>query len=97
MLTWGFVVWIAIWLILRDMHPVTKAKLMGQPMLMHVLVMGSGLWIHGGSAQGAMAAVLSGVISGLYVSYNRKMYGYIKNKRWFPGINRQLDPRGAKA
>jgi len=60
-LTWGATIFAGLWLVLRDVNPVTKAKLMGNPLLIHVVVIGSGLWIHGGSADGAMAAIVSGV------------------------------------
>lgn len=93
MIFWGFVVWLGIWVILRDFKPVTRAKLMGNPLLMHVIVMGSGMWLHGGSAQGAMAAIFSGVVSAVYVAYQRKMNGYIKGGRWYPGVNNRTDPR----
>jgi hypothetical protein len=59
MVSWGIVIFIGLWLVLRDVNAVTKAKLMGNPMLIHVIVIGSGLWIHGGSADGAMAAIVS--------------------------------------
>jgi hypothetical protein len=42
MFTWGLIVFIGLWLILRDVNPVTRAKLMGSPMIIHVIVIGSG-------------------------------------------------------
>ena len=98
MVRWGIVVFIGLWRVLRDVNPVTKAKLMGNPMLIHVIVIGSGLWIHGGSADGAMAAVVSGVFSALYVRTSQLWFGYIKRNAWHPGILRATDPRhGVKA
>ena len=93
MFTWGLIVFIGLWLILRDVNPVKKAKLMGSPMLVHVIVIGSGLLIHGGSADGAMAAIVSGVFSALYVRWQRRMYGYIRKNPWYPGVFRARDPR----
>ena len=93
MFTWGLVVFIGLWLILRDVNPVAKAKLMGQPLLIHAIVVGSGLWIHGGSADGAMAAIVSGVCSALYVRWQRHMHGYIRGNHWHPGVLRTRDPR----
>jgi hypothetical protein len=93
MFTWGLMVFLGLWLVLRDVNPVTKAKLMGNPMLIHVIVIGSGLWIHGGSADGAMAAVVSGVFSALYVRIHQRWYGYIKRNAWHPGILCAADPR----
>ena len=72
MLSWGLIVFIGLWLILRDVNVVTKAKLMGQPMLVHIIVIGSGLAVHGGSADGAMAAIVSGVFSALYVRWQQR-------------------------
>jgi hypothetical protein len=94
MLTWGLVVFIGLWLILRDVNAVTRAKLMGNPMLIHVIVIGSGLAIHGGSADGAMAAIVSGVFSALYVRGQQRWNGYIRRGIWHPGILRTVDPRG---
>ena len=96
MLSWGLIVFIGLWLILRDVNVVTKAKLMGQPMLIHVMVIGSGLAIYGGSADGAMAAIVSGVFSALYVRTHQRWYGYIKKNVWHPGILRADDPRGVR-
>ncbi len=93
MFTWGIVVFIGLVLVFWDLNPVTKAKLMGNPLIIHVIVIGSGLWIHGGSAAGAMAAITSGVFSAMYVRYQRKINGYIKGGAWHPGSYRTQDPR----
>ena len=94
MFTWGVIVFVGLWLIFRDVAPVKKAKLMGSPMLIHIIVIGSGLWIHGGSADGAMAAIVSGAFSALYVRWHQRWYGYIRRGAWHPGIFRAVDPRG---
>jgi hypothetical protein len=93
MVTWGLIVFVGLWLILRDVSPVKRAKLMGNPMLIHVVVIGSGLLIHGGSADGAMAAIVSGVFSALYVRYQQRMYGYIRKNVFYPGVFCARDPR----
>lgn len=93
MFTWGVIVFVGLWLVLRDVNPIVKAKLMGQPLLIHVIVIGSGLWIHGGSADGAMAAIVSGVCSVLYVRWQQRAYGYIRRNQWHPGVLRTRDPR----
>ena len=97
MVSWGLIVFLGLWLVLRDVNRVTKAKLMGNPMLIHVIVIGSGLWIHGGSADGAMAAVVSGVFSALYVRIHQRWYGCIRRNVWYPGVLCARDPRGVKA
>ena len=93
MFTWGLIVFIGLWLILADIGAVRKAKLMGNPIMVHVIVIGSGLLIHGGSADGAMAAIVSGVISALYVRWQQKMHGFIRKNQWYPGVFRTRDPR----
>ena len=96
MFTWGLTVSLGLWLIFRDVDRVKKAKLMGSPMIIHIIVIGSGLWIHGGSADGAMAAIVSGIFSALYVRYQQRFYGYIRRGVWYPGIFRAVDPRGIR-
>ena len=93
MFTWGVIVFVGLWLILADIGPVRKARLMGNPLLVHVLVIGSGLLIHGGSANGAMAAIVSGVCSALYVRWQQRWYGYLRHGTWYPGVLRARDPR----
>jgi len=95
MLAWGLVVFIGLVMIFWDLNPVTKARLMGSPLIIHIVVIGSGLMIHGGSADGAMAAISSGVFSALYVRYQRRMNGYIKGGAWYPGAMKTRDPRTA--
>jgi len=41
MLAWALIVFLVLWLVLRDVDPVKKAKLMGNPMLIHTVVIGS--------------------------------------------------------
>ena len=96
MFKWGVIVFLGLWLILKDVKPVTKAKMMGSPFLIHFIVIGSGLAIHGGSADGAMAAIVSGVFSALYVRYQQRFYGYIRKNQWYPGVLRTRDPRLVK-
>jgi len=98
-IAWGVVVFVGLLVIFWDVNPVTKARLMGNPFLIHFIVIGSGLAIHGGSADGAMAAIVSGVFSGLYVRIQRRLNGYIKRGVWHPGSFRLVDPRliGSKA
>ena len=93
MFTWGLIVFVGLWLILADIGAVRKAKLMGNPLLVHVIVIGSGLLIHGGSADGAMAAIVSGVFSALYVRWQQRLFGYIRKNVWYPGVFRVRDPR----
>ena len=96
MIAWGVIVFVGLVLIFWDLNAVVKAKLMGNPLIIHVFVIGSGLAIHGGSADGAMAAIASGVFSALYVRFQRRINGYIKRGVWFPGSFQTRDPRLAK-
>jgi len=93
MLAWGLIVFIGLWLLLADVAPVRRAQLMGSPWLIHLIVIGSGLWIHGGSADGAMAAIVSGIFSALYVRFQQRWYGFIRQGEWHPGVLRTRDPR----
>ncbi len=53
MIAWGLIVFFGLWLILADIGAVRKARLMGNPLLVHLIVIGSGLLIHGGSTTSA--------------------------------------------
>jgi hypothetical protein len=92
MLSWGLIVFVGLVLVFWDLNPVTKAKLMGRPLILHVIVIGSGLAIHGGSAEGAMAAISSGLFSALYVRYQRRIKGYLKAGVWHPWSFSIRDP-----
>ena len=97
MFTWGLIVTVGLWLILADVGAIRKAKLMGNPIMVHIIVIGSGLLIHGGSADGAMAAIVSGCFSAIYVRWQQRMHGYIRKGVWYPGVLRATDPRLAGA
>jgi len=45
MLTWGLTIFAGLWLLLADVAPVRRAKMMGNPWLIHTIVIGSGLLI----------------------------------------------------
>ena len=66
---------------------------MGNPWLIHAIVIGSGLAIHGGSADGAMAAIVSGCMSAVYVRIQQRLNGYIRGDDWHPGVLQRSDPR----
>ena len=93
MFAWGVIVFVGLWLVLADVKPVTKAKLLGNPLLIHLIVIGSGLAIHGGSADGAMAAIVSGCMSAVYVRIQQRLTGYIRGGVWYPGVFQRIDPR----
>ena len=95
MFAWGIVIFIGLWLLLADVSPVARAKMMGSPWLIHTIVIGSGLLIHGGSADGAMSAIVSGVFSALYVKCQQRWNGFIRGGIWYPGAFRRRDPRSA--
>ena len=55
MFIWGLIVFVGLWLLLTDIAPVRRAKLMGNPWLIHCIVIGSGLaipWRLGGGCHG---------------------------------------------
>ena len=93
MLSWGLIVSVGLWLLLADVAPVYRAKLIGSPWIVHCVVIGSGLAIHGGSADGAMAAIVSGIFSALYVRFQQRWNGFIRGGIWHPGAFRHRDPR----
>ena len=97
MFTWGVIVFVGLWLLLADVAPVRRAKLMGNPWLIHVIVIGSGLAIHGGSADGAMAAIVSGVLQrALRALPTTLVRLHPRGTIWHPGVVRSRDPRSPR-
>ena len=78
---------------LRRLRADTFFYIMGAPMMVHLVVIGSGLLIHGGSADGAMAAIVSGCFSAIYVRCSQRLHGFIRKGVWYPGVLRASDPR----
>lgn len=93
MLGWGIAVFLGLTLIFWDLRPSIRTWLLSHPMIVHTIVLGSGLLIHGGSAQGAMAAVVSGIFSAVGVKFGRWCYGYYQRGIFVPGAFNKDDPR----
>lgn len=76
MLFWSIIIFAGLWVVFRDLSPTTQHWFLKHPMAVHAIVIGSGLMIHGGSANGSMAAITSGVISALFMRWARWRYNY---------------------
>jgi hypothetical protein len=93
MLGWAIVIFAGLAFVFVDMKPINRARLLGYPMLVHTIVIGSGILLHGGSALGMMAAIASGVMSAIAMKMMRYLFGYIRGKTWYPGRLQVADPR----
>lgn len=54
----------------------------------HVFIVLANLWIHFGTVTGTMTAVTAGLTTFATVPLVRRYVGYIKNKRYYPGVKR---------
>lgn len=54
----------------------------------HIVISLTNLAIHFGTITGSMTAIVAGLASFVTVPLVRKYTGYIKNKRYYPGVKR---------
>jgi hypothetical protein len=56
--------------------------------VLHTCVILANLWIHFGTVTGTMTAVTAGLTTFATVPLVRHFCGFIKNKRYYPGVKR---------
>ena len=68
-----------------------RLRLLGSPRLtlvVHLLFIGANLVIHFGTVTGSMTAIVAGLTSFLVMPLARRVFGYVRDKRYYPGIKR---------
>lgn len=68
-----------------------KLRLLGSRMavgFVHIIIILSNLFIHWGTMTGSMTAVVAGLASFIIIPLVRHYVGYIKNRRYYPGVKR---------
>lgn len=68
-----------------------RLRLLGSSLcigLLHFFVIAVNLWIHFGTVTGTMTGVTAGLTSFFTVPLIRRYTGYIKSKRYYPGVKR---------
>lgn len=77
--------------VLLKMPPKLRLRLLGNEFfvaLLHFFIIASNLAIHWGTVTGTMTAVTAGLTTFATVPLVRRYTGYIKHKRYYPGVKR---------
>ena len=90
-ITFGLIIFIGIALILLKLPTRTALWLLGKHIWLDLAVTALTLWIHWGTMTGLMSAAVAGMMCSLITSLARRVFGYISNGRYHPGVLR-LNP-----
>ena len=85
-LVFGVVIFIGLFAIFIKLDVVTRARLLGRPLTVDLVVTGLTLWMHWGTMTGLMSATLAGIICSIATSWGRRIFGYIEHGHFTPGL-----------
>ena len=86
MLITGLTVFLGIALILAKLPRRLMLKALGRPLAIDLAVTLITLMVHWGTFSGVLAASVAGVLTSLATSGARRLFGFIHNGVYFPGI-----------
>ena len=86
MIETGFVVFLGVGLILWKLPRRLMLKLLAHDVALDLTVSVLVLAIHWGSFSGIMAATVAGLLMSLATSAAKRLFGYIDNKHYVPGV-----------
>lgn len=85
-LVFGAVIFLGLFMVFVKLPVVTRAKLLGHPLALDLVVTGATLAMHWGTMTGLMSATMAGIICALATSAGRSLFGYIEHDRFTPGL-----------
>jgi len=86
MLITGLTVFLGIALILAKFPRRLMLKALGRPLVIDLAVSVVTLMVHWGTFSGLMAATVAGVLTSLATSGAKRLFGFIQNGRYYPGL-----------
>jgi nucleoside permease NupC len=86
MLTTGLMVFLGIALILAKLPRRLMLKALNHDVAIDLTVSAVVLAIHFGTFSGVMAATIAGLLTSLATSGAKRLFGYIDNKQYVPGV-----------
>ena len=86
MIETGFLVFLGVALILWKLPRRLMLRLLAHDVALDLTVSVLVLMIHWGTFSGVMAATVAGLTMSLATSGAKRLFGYIDNKRYVPGI-----------
>ena len=81
----GFIVFLAMLLLLVKLPRRWALRLLHHDLMLDVAVSVIVLTIHWGTFSGVMAATVAGLMTSLFTTAAKHAFGYIKGKQYFPG------------
>ena len=85
MLTTGFIVFLGVALIMVKLPRRLMLRALKHDLLIDVLVSVAVLLIHYGTFSGVMAATVAGLLTSLFTSGAKKLFGYIDGDNYYVG------------
>jgi len=85
MLTTGFIVFLGVALIMVKLPRRLMLRALKHDLLIDVLVSVAVLLIHYGTFSGVMAATVAGLLTSLFTSGMKKLFGYIDGDNYYIG------------
>jgi hypothetical protein len=82
----GLIIFFGMLLLAIKLKPSTSLRLLGYPLAVDLGVSVIALLIHWGTFSGVMAAAFAGVLTSLFTTIARKIFGYISKGTYYPGI-----------
>ncbi len=82
----GVTVFLGIALLLAKLPRRLMLKALGRPLALDLTVSALTLFLHWGSFAGVMAATVAGLLTSLATSGARRLFGFIHNGVYFPGL-----------
>ena len=86
MIETGFLVFLGVALILWKLPRRLMLKLLAHDVALDLMVSVLVLIIHWGTFSGIMAATIAGLLTSLGTSGAKRLFGYIQNNRYVPGV-----------
>ena len=85
MLATGFIVFLGVFLIFIKLPVKTSLTWLGRPLLLDVGISALVAALHWGTFSGMMAAAVAGMLCSVVSGSARFVFGYIANRRYYPG------------
>lgn len=86
MIETGFLVFLGVALILWKLPRRLMLKALNHDVALDLLVSAIVLFLHFGTFSGVMAATIAGLMTSLATSGAKRLFGYIQNNRYVPGV-----------
>ncbi len=86
MIETGFVVFLGVVLVLAKLPRRLMLKALNHAIALDLTVSVLVLIVHWGTFSGVMAATVAGLMTSLATSGAKRLFGYIDNKRYVPGL-----------